>query len=100
MATILIFLSAFADNGLSQDWVHPANRYKYQGYEKHKNQKRESDIWTYATNRPLGNTKGGGTISYWDYQPSYKPEFKIKHKKYIRPKKIGEENSRPCNCNE
>ena len=83
----------------SQDWVHPNNRHKYKGYELHKTQKAESPIWTYRTNRPRGNTRGGGTTSYRDYQPNYKPPLQFSKKKYKRPKKAGSEvTSRPCNC--
>lgn len=95
---ISIIFQSPVTNAVAQDWVHPMNRHKYEGYKKHEEQKKNSPIWTYATNRPRGNVKGGGTTSYWNYQPNYKPEFTLKNKKYQRPKKIGGENQDTCNC--
>ena len=94
----LLFIFAFVPGAVSQDWVHPNNRHKYVGYEKHKQQKQNSEMWTYATNRPLGNTRGGGTTQYRDYVPNYRPEFKFNKYTYKRPKRKGDEDTMPCNC--
>ncbi|MBF0101947.1 MAG: hypothetical protein HQK77_13680 [Desulfobacterales bacterium] len=57
------------------DWVHP-NHYKdYPGYKANKEQKQENRDWEYSTNRPGGNTRGGGTVEYNKYKPFYRPTF-------------------------
>ena len=63
------------------DWVHPAMREKYPGYKKHKQQKKQSSIWKYQTNRPLGNIRGGGTVGYYDYLPFYRTDLLYPPKK-------------------
>lgn len=55
------------------NWVHPANRQAYPGYEKLKQNKRTGRDWQYSTNRATGNIRGGGTTEYEDYRPLYPP---------------------------
>ena len=83
-----------------QDWVHPNNRHLYPGYAKHEDLKKNSSIWTYATNRPGGNIIGGGTIPYNEYKPSYAPPINNPDRyNYKRPRKLGGQTKKPCNCN-
>lgn len=62
------------------NWVHPAERAKYPGYERQKQDKQTDRDWRYLTNRPNGNIRGGGTTEYKDYRPFYTPA-KPKRKK-------------------
>lgn len=50
------------------DWVPPQNRKNYPGYAIKKQRLRTADSWKYATNRPGGNIRGGGTTGYFDYR--------------------------------
>ncbi len=45
---------------------------KNQGYQRIKEQKATSTFWQYATNRPGGNIKGGGTIKATDIKKPFK----------------------------
>ncbi|OQY01812.1 MAG: hypothetical protein B6I26_02275 [Desulfobacteraceae bacterium 4572_130] len=65
------------------DWVHPEMRKKYPGYKKHKQQQKQSSIWKYQTNRPLGNIRGGGTVGYYEYLPFYRTDLLYPPKKII-----------------
>ena len=62
------------------DWVPPKNRKYYAGYAL-KNKKMQTSLdWKYRTNRPTGNTKGGGTTLYNDYMSNQQ-----KTAQYIAP---------------
>lgn len=61
-------------------WVHPENRKNYPGYKIHNDKKKNGVDWQYATNRDMGNIRGGGTTEYNDYQPFYKPDISKKAK--------------------
>ncbi len=68
------------------NWVHPELRQQYPGYKKQKEQKKNSNIWKYSTNRPLGNIKGGGSTQYNDYKPFYRPPpKKKKNNREVKP---------------
>ena len=75
----------------SPDWVHPHQRFGFKGYVKHKEQKGKARLWTYATNRAMGNIKGGGTILYKDYKLSsqlYRPVKKLYKKQLIKKRSV------------
>ncbi|ACN14479.1 hypothetical protein HRM2_13700 [Desulforapulum autotrophicum HRM2] len=55
------------------NWVHPAKRNTYPGYEQLKQNKKTGNDWQYSTNRATGNIRGGGTTAYKDYRPLYTP---------------------------
>jgi hypothetical protein len=55
------------------NWVHPANRQTYPGYERLKQNKQTGNDWQYSTNREKGHIRGGGTTEYKDYLPLYTP---------------------------
>ncbi|MDY0161997.1 hypothetical protein [Desulfobotulus sp.] len=52
----------------SPDWTPPANRANYPGYEIREQKKINHPTWRKNTNRPGGNTRGGGTTNYYDYR--------------------------------
>ena len=54
------------------DWVHPANRKNYPGYRIRDQKKKDGRDWRYKTNRPGGNTRGGGTTAYLKYRSFYR----------------------------
>jgi hypothetical protein len=53
------------------DWVHPSLRGKYPGYEKRLREKESGAVWTFSTNRPGGNIRGGGSTPYREYRPLF-----------------------------
>jgi len=57
----------------SPDWVHPAQRDYYPGYNILREQKKTRTLWHYATNRPKGNIRGGGTTDFQNFKPLYQP---------------------------
>lgn len=89
----IIFLSSC----IAADWVHPAVRHTYPGYEKLKNRKKNSPDWKYATNRPRGNIHGGGTSAYKDYKMSH-PQARKKRTAYTYPSPKKPPQSSICNC--
>ncbi|MCW7753627.1 hypothetical protein OOT00_06465 [Desulfobotulus sp. H1] len=52
----------------SPDWTPPGNRANYPGYEMREQKKQNHPTWQRNTNRPGGNTRGGGTTNYYDYR--------------------------------
>ncbi|TWI68895.1 hypothetical protein LZ24_02367 [Desulfobotulus alkaliphilus] len=50
------------------DWTPPGNRHNYPGYEMREQKKQNHPTWQRNTNRPGGNTRGGGTTDYYDYR--------------------------------
>ncbi len=58
------------------DWVHPFNRKNYPGYARRRENKKNSRAWSYKTNRPGGNTRGGGTTAYYRYRSFYRNTLK------------------------
>ena len=87
----------FAASCVAADWVHPAVRHTYPGYEKFKNRKKTSPDWMYATNRPRGNIHGGGTSAYRDYKLS-NPQARKKNTAYTYPSPKKATQSSGCNC--
>ncbi|MFH1155278.1 MAG: hypothetical protein V1793_15820 [Pseudomonadota bacterium] len=53
------------------DWVHPSMRQKYPGYAKQVQDRSSGTGWTFSTNRPGGNIRGGGTTPFADYRPLF-----------------------------
>lgn len=52
----------------SPDWTPPGNRSNYPGYAIRQQKKQNHPTWQRNTNRPGGNTRGGGTTNYYDYR--------------------------------
>lgn len=95
---VLIFSAVVTLSAFAEDWVHPAMRNQYAGYQKLEDRKQNSPDWRYATNRPQGNIHGGGTVEYKDYTPVSRVPSQKKQATYQRPLRTGAYRTNSCNC--
>lgn len=94
----LFYFGTIPFRAAAEDWVHPAMRNQYPGYQKLEDRKANSPDWRYATNRPQGNIHGGGTVQYRDYQPVSRAPSQAKAVTYRRPFRTSGNGANGCNC--